>query len=355
MTRSVLPRRELLRGAALGAGALTLGGAATAAPALARGGVFNVVKARPKVTLGWGGGTCEAPLWAAYYKGFFAAEGLDVDVFKISAGYTSSELMASGKLNGAPGIFFTFLKPIEQGADIRLTGGLHTNCIRVVVAKNAGITKAADFKGKSIGVSAIGDPGMSLFTLLLAENGVDPQRDVTWKVYAPTLYGAAIDKGEIQAVASPDPFAYVLVLQGKALQVGSNILGLFGNTSGLTVHKYCCAIALSGQLVRDQPKVAAAVTRAWMKGSRYVGGHTHEVSVIETANKRVTLAQPIAEQLLNSYRWVPSSTLIQQDIIAGARSFKKSGFLDSNTDPDKLARVAYVDIFRAAGQPVPTF
>ena len=354
-TQPALPRREILRRAGIGAGALALGGVATAGPVLARSGTFAIVGSRPKVVLGWGGATCEAPMYTAYHKGFFAAEGLDVSLYKVTAGYNTSNLLSAGKIDGSPGILFTFLKPIEQGADLRLTAGLHGNCLRVVVARNSGIKKAADFKGKSIGVGSLGDAGMSLFTLLLAENGVDPQRDVTWRVYDPTLFGAAIDKGEIQAVAAPDPFAYVLVLQGKATQVGNNVLGLFGNAAGLTAHRFCCAVALSGKLVRDRPKVAAALTRAWLKGSRYAGGHTHEVSIIETRNKYVTLSQPTVEKLLNSYLWIPSATLIKEDILAGARSFKQSGFLDANTDPSKLAQVAYVDVFKQAGEPVPTF
>jgi NitT/TauT family transport system substrate-binding protein len=341
--------------AGIGAGALALGGSAIAGPALAQSSVFSVLKSRYKIVLGWGGATCEAPMYTAYHKGFFAAEGLDVELYKVTAGYNTSDLLSSGKIDGSPGILFTFLKPIEQGADVRITAGLHGNCLRVVVAKHAGITKAADFKGKSVGVGSLGDAGMSLFTLLLAENGVDPERDVNWKVYDPTLFGAAMDKGEIQAVASPDPFAYILVLQGKATQVGNNIFGLFGNTAGLTPHRYCCAVALSGKLVRDQPKVAAALTRAWLKGSRYAGGHTHEVSIIETSNKYVALPQPTVEKLLNSYLWIPSATLIRGDILAGARAFKTSGFLDPNTDPAKLAQVTYVNIFQAAGEQAPTF
>lgn len=350
-----LPRRAIIQRAGIGAGVLALGGSAIAAPALAHSGVFSILKSRTKVVLGWGGATCEAPMYAAYHKGFFADEGLDVDLYKVTAGYNTSDLLSSGKIDGSPGILFTFLKPIEQGADVRISAGLHGNCLRVVVAKRSGITKAADFKGKSVGVGSLGDAGMSLFTLLLAENGVDPLRDVNWRVYDPTLFGAAMDKGEIQAVASPDPFAYILVLQGKATQVGNNLFGLFGNAAGLTPNRYCCAVALSGKLVRDQPKVAAALTRAWLKGSRYTGEHTHEVSMIETTDKYVALPQPTVEKLLNSYLWIPSATRIAADVLAGARAFKASGFLDPDTDPAKLAQVAYVNIFQKAGEQVPTF
>jgi NitT/TauT family transport system substrate-binding protein len=350
-----LSRRTIIQRAGIGAGALALGGSAIAAPALAKSSVFSVIKSRYKVVLNYGGATCEAPTYTAYQKGFYAAEGLDVELYKTTAGYNTSDLLSSGKIDGTQGICFPFFKPIEQGADIRITAGLHGNCLRVVVAKNSGIRKAADFKGKSIGVGSLGDVGMTVFTLLLAENGVDPLRDVNWKVYDPTLFGAALDKGEIQAVAAPDPFAYILVLEGKAIQVGNNVLGLFGNAAGLTPNRYCCGVVLSGKLIRDQPKVAAALTRAWLKSAHYVAGHTHEVSIIETSDGYVTLPQPTVEKLLNSYVWIPSATRIEADIIAGARAFKASGFLDPDTDPNKLAQVTYVNIFKETGEPAPTF
>jgi len=354
-SQSTFPRREILRRAGIGTGALALASAATAAPALAHSGLFSVLKSRPKVKLGWLGASCEAPLYVAYQKGFFAKEGLDVELVNIGGAYNVTDALSSGKLDGAPGILFMYLKPIEQGADIRLTAGLHGNCLRLVIAKNAGIKKASDLKGKTIAVGALGDSAMSFFALLLAKNGVDPVHDVTWKVYPYTLLGTAFDKGEAVAAAAPDPFAYTLILDGKATQVGSNLSGLYGNTTGITTHRYCCTVGLSGKLVRDNPKVAAAVTRAWLKGSRYAGNHTHETSVIETSKKYVALPQPTVEKLLNTYLWIPSSTLVKEDIYVGARNFKATGFLDANTDPNKLAATTYVDIFKLAGEPVPTF
>src|SRR5579884_1242444 len=116
MLSSALPRREMLRRAGMGAGLLAVGGAASAAPALARG-VFVTPRARTTVVLGWGGATCEAPLWAAYHKGFFAAEGLDVQLYKLTAGYSAPNLLSSGKLTATQGIVYTFLKPIEQGSN----------------------------------------------------------------------------------------------------------------------------------------------------------------------------------------------------------------------------------------------
>jgi NitT/TauT family transport system substrate-binding protein len=349
-----LGRREVLRRAGIGAGALAVGGAATATPALARG-AFAVVRSRPKVVLGWAGATCEAPLYLAYYKGFFAAEGLAVELFAETATYDDIQGLSSGTLDGEQNPALYYFAPIEQGAAIRLVGGIHGNCLRLLIGTHSGITSVADFKGTAIGTTSTVDPGMTFFKLLLARNGVDPAQDIHWKVLDPSAFGAALDKGEIQAVATWDPFGYALVLQGKAIQVGNNLRGLYGNAAGLTPSRYCCNVALSAKLVRDRPKVAAALTRAWLKATRYASRHIQETATVETSHKYIALAQPEAAKILSTYRWMPSATLVAADILASARIFKAAGMLKPSTDPAKLAQVAYANVFQLAGESVPTF
>jgi NitT/TauT family transport system substrate-binding protein len=333
---------------------LALGGAVTAAPALAHS-TFAVVKARPKLVLGWSGATCEAPLYLAYHKGFFTAEGLNVELYAESATYDDIQGLSSGTLDGEQNPAVYYFAGLEQGAALHLVGGIHGNCLRLLAGTHSGIKTLADFKGKVIGVAAQGDPGMTIFTLLLARNGVDPKHDVTWKVVDLSRLGAALDKGEIQAVATWDPFGYALVLQGKATQVGNNLRGLYGNTAGLTASRYCCNIALSGKLVRDRPKVAAAVTRAWLKATRYASQHTQETATIETQHKYIALSQPDVAKILSTYRWMPSATLVEADILAATRIFKESGMLKPNTDPGKLTQAAYANVFALAGEPTPSF
>src|SRR5919197_4066777 len=222
--RPILARREVLRRVGIGAGMLALSGAAPAAPVLARRGAFAVLTARPKVVLGWGGLPCEAPLYTAYHKGFFAAEGLDVELYAMPATYNDIRALSSGTLGGEQDPAFAVFPGIEQGADIRLVGGLQGGCLRLVIGKHSGIRKAADFKGKAIG--APGSDVMLFFKLLLAENGVYPRHEVTWKMLDPSKFGSALDTGKVQAIATFDPFGYLLLQQGKVIEAGSNLTGL---------------------------------------------------------------------------------------------------------------------------------
>src|ERR1700758_5732077 len=106
------------------------------------------------VKIGFIGLTCEAPIFTAYEKGFFKEEGLDVTLVKCEwANY--KDVLALGGFDVTHHLVMYFLKPIEQGLDVKFTGGIHRGCLRVQTPVNSKINSISDLRGKSIGV-----PGM---------------------------------------------------------------------------------------------------------------------------------------------------------------------------------------------------
>lgn len=341
--RTGLSREDLLRRAGVGAGALVLGSTLGVAPAAARVASSALRLARRSYHLSYGGATCEAFTYAAYTEHLWAAEGVNVKIFKAPLGVTPVAALASGKVDFGASQFYSFLLPILQGADIYLTAGLHGGCLRLVVGTNTGIKTYADLKGKTVGANGANNTPPPFFLVDLARNGLDPLKDVQWRTYQPQDLGPALDRGEIQAVAGIDPVAYILEQQGKAVEIGSNMTGMFTSM-------YCCAVAIRGSLVREDPQAAAALTRGMMNGSRYTATHIHEVAGIEAANQYVTVSKATAEHLLSSYTWRPSATLIKGQIEQAARDLTQIGFLPRATDPVALANKAYVDVFALAAQ-----
>jgi NitT/TauT family transport system substrate-binding protein len=298
--------------------------------------------ARRTYRVAWVGGTCEAFTYAAFAKHLWVREGINVELVHL-APPAVTEAVATGKVDAAGGILYNYLKPIEQGVDVRLAAGMHGGCLRMVAGAHTGIKTFADLKGKTIGTDSIGGSAMNFFSVALAKVGLNPTTDVSWRVYPPPQFGTALARGEIQAIASLDPFPYLLTQQGKAVEIGSNMTGMFAN-------RFCCVAALHGALVRNDPKSAAALTRGMMNGSRYTGRHIPEVAQIEVQYKFVPVGVATVERLLRSYTWHPSATALKAQIEQGARDYKLTGFLDKKTDPVALARKAYVDIFKLAGE-----
>jgi len=157
-----------------------------------------------KVRVGYIGLTCEAPIFAAVEKGFFKEEGLEPELVKCNwAAY--KDALALGSFDITHHLVMLFLKPIEQGLDVRFLAGIHRGCLRVQAGVKTNIHIIEDLKGKRIGVPGMGTPPFVFANRVFGTHGVDAGKDITWKVYPAGELGLAIDKGEIDAVADSEP------------------------------------------------------------------------------------------------------------------------------------------------------
>ena len=116
-----------------------------------------------KVRVGYIGLTCEAPIFAAVEKGFFKEEGLEPELVKCNwAAY--KDALALGSFDITHHLVMLFLKPIEQGLDVRFLAGIHRGCLRVQAGVKTNIHTIEDLKGKRIGVPGMGTPPFSVMT-----------------------------------------------------------------------------------------------------------------------------------------------------------------------------------------------
>src|SRR3954454_13773183 len=188
-----------------------------------------------KVRVGYIGLTCEAPIYAAYEKGFFKEEGLEVEMVKCSWA-TYKDTLALGGYDITHHLTMYFLKPIEQGLDVRFLAGIHRGCLRVQAGVKTNIHKVEDLKGKRIGVPGMGTPPFVFANRVFGTHGVDAGKDITWKVYPAGELGLALDKGEIDAVADSEPIGSLLLAEGKVRNIADQI------TDEPYNQEYCCEV-----------------------------------------------------------------------------------------------------------------
>ena len=96
-------RRGLLIGGGVAAAALLAGGAWLTIRRRHQG-VTGAARALPLVI---GGDICAAPLYAAYYQGYFSDAGLNVTLARTQRTEDTKDAVGAGKYIGAPGIFFS--------------------------------------------------------------------------------------------------------------------------------------------------------------------------------------------------------------------------------------------------------
>src|SRR5437867_3843033 len=135
-----------------------------------------------KVRVGYIGLTCEAPIYVAYEKGFFKEEGLEPELVKCNWA-TYKDALAPGSYDITHHLVMYFLKPIEQGLDVRFLAGIHRGCLRVQAGAKTNIHTIQDLKGKRIGVPGMGTPPLGFANRVFGTHGIDAGKDITWKVY----------------------------------------------------------------------------------------------------------------------------------------------------------------------------
>src|SRR5438094_6578466 len=215
------------------------------------------------VKVGFIGLTCEAPIYTAYEKGFFKDEGLEPELVKCAwANYKDN--LALGSYDITHHLVMYFLKPIEQGLDVRFLAGIHRGCLRVQAGEKTNIHTIQDLKGKRIGVPGMGTPPFVFANRVFGTHGIDPAKDITWKVYPAGELGLAIDKGEVDAVADAEPIGSLLIAEGKVRNIADQIM------DAPYKDEYCCEVIANGKWVDANPDTAARATRALLKGAKWV-------------------------------------------------------------------------------------
>ena len=326
-----LSRRKVLHAAAA---------TAPAGPALILG---RKAYSQPrKLTFAWNQNSfCLTPIVVAQERGFFEKNGLQVDLINYS-GSTDQllESIATGKADAAVGMIHRWLKPLEAGFDVKIIGSSHGGCVRLVGAKAAGVTSLQALKGKTVGVSDLAAPGKHFFTILLAKNGIDPDRDITWRQYPADLLGVAVDKGEIQAIADGDPNLYLLEKRTHGAYVE-----LATNLSGEYARKVCCVIGARGELVRNDRPTASALARAIVQATDFVNENPNEAAkVFAKYSPKVALDDLRKLYATLTYTHHPTGVDLRDEIAFYAEDFRRIGVIKKTTDPQRLAQHVYVNV-----------
>jgi NitT/TauT family transport system substrate-binding protein len=152
----------------------------TSAGALAAVAAPRRVGAQPSIKLGTavlGDYALAGPFVVAAEKGFFRAENLNVEFVPFRGGPNLVKAVIAGEiLLGAAGST-DILVFREAGMPLKMVA-THTEGNHFTLNVAPDVRKAAELKGKSIGVTAIGATTWVFARMVARENGWDPDRDV---------------------------------------------------------------------------------------------------------------------------------------------------------------------------------
>lgn len=288
-----------------------------------------------KVRVGYIGITCEAPIFSAVENGYFKEEGLDVELVKCEWS-KYKDVLALGGFDVTHHLVMYFLKPLEQGLDVKFTAGIHRGCLRIQAAPNGAVRTVQDLRGKRIGVPGMGTPPFIFVNRVLHAHGIDASREITWRVFPAGELGLALDKGEVDAVADSEPIGTLLLAEGKVRNVVDQA------SDSPYKDEYCCAVVVNGKFLASHPKAAAAATRALLRGAKWVEANPAAAARLSVEKKYLASNPDLNALALSHLSYAPSVSGAEAAVNSAALEMKSAGMLNPATDVSALAKRAFV-------------
>ncbi len=264
----------------------------------------------------------DSAYFAALQKGYFAAEGLDVE-FVFAGGGVATPAIISGTVDGSAS-GSAALSAILRGAALRIVY-VFTASPAYQVWAQPDVRSLADLKGKPVGVNTRGDTFEIAMRLALQQAGLSPD-SVT---YAPVGFGdavgAAFDSGALAGVIV-SPGTVVEMREQGALKNAHLIANFYGK-----VHMPWNSFVVSEKLLYGNPVLAKKMLRAIVKGARFSRVFKAQVIGFTKAYEQQTFSQRGSELDYDEFvqEVTPDGTvsdaLIQSDLIvrAGLLNFPK--------------------------------
>ncbi|MDR1955607.1 MAG: ABC transporter substrate-binding protein [Treponema sp.] len=291
-----------------------------------------------KVAIGIPGGLCSAPSFIAREKGYYEEEGLQYEEIKIDTSQTA-QLLTTGQIDVAYNLLATLIQPLANGLDIKITLGLHTGCIKVLVSPDSPIRTPADLKGKRIGTSSMNASGTVITQRYLAELGIGvttENLEVEWVIYQSSDLPLALERGQVDAIAINDPAAYIVESEGKGRVIINSA------TDDYLKDEYCCVLVASSPIAKRYPELVAKFNRAIQKAARYVQENPDETARLMAEKQYVAGDPAVNAAILKTYSYRASVSEALTAISRNARDLQRINLVDKSVDVEALTRNTFL-------------
>ncbi|MEG4042966.1 ABC transporter substrate-binding protein [Microcoleus sp. S11D4] len=260
------------------------------------------------------------PVIIAQKKGFFKAEGVDVEIIYINYSQLQQADFSAGKYDGGGFALGGFMSLSATNPDIQTVMVVDETTGADVVVAQSKIQTVADLKGKN--VSANLGAFSEVFVTEMLKTANLTKEDVNLVKFDAYEFPQRFQSNEIQAGHTWEPYL------SEAIKLGGHILFTSKQTPGLILD----VVAFRGEVIRDRPEDIRAFIRAWLQAVTYWEANVEE-------------GNAIISKALN----IPSNTLSLEGInLTNLEENKKFFDPSSSQSIYKKAKI-YTDFFIRSG------
>jgi NitT/TauT family transport system substrate-binding protein len=287
------------------------------------------------------GDACELHFIAADYLGLFEDAGIDVNWTLTGPGGNTQASIVAGDFDVTDGVLDSWLKPIEQGLDVKLTTALQQGCMSTVVLADSPYQTLADLKGKKIGgMGATGSGTANYLWRLLEKQGLNPLTDFEWLPFDAGAAYLALQSGEIEALAMPDTLIWPNVQSGEV-----RFISRLASDPELSAQT-CCVLAFSPKFTDNYPEATKKVTAILYEASNWLGTdqqnfsdalkYGYDTGLINMGTYEASIG------ILEPYVWKGGVDLAESTFLSIFEDYQKFGFIDADVDVSKVVDKIFI-------------
>ncbi len=210
-----------------------------------------------------------APLYVGLEQGYFAAEGLDLQLEPVAGGADAVAMLGTGQLDANAGaVSAGTFNALQRGVDIRIVapmsflpakGGASPLLVRKDLADQ--VHSPADMKGRKVAINVRGGANEYLLTKALARGGLTLD-DVEVVILPFPDVPQALAQDAVDFAIPAEPFATRAIEAGGAATFIESIAPGLMNT----------VVFFGGPFYRDRPAAAQGFVTALMRAARDLQG-----------------------------------------------------------------------------------
>lgn len=234
-------------------------------------------RAADRVTVAVGSqGTMDyVQLEIAHALGYFAEQGLDVDLQYFASGTMAATALLSGTVDFSANSFDQAMKTMLKGKPLTAIAAFtEVPGVRILVASahRDAVRRPADLEGRSVAVTGLGAYSHLILSHVLVSSGLRPDDVEAIPVGAEAL-AAALENGRVDAMMAAGLLGAKLVESGRAYV-------LLDLQSRVAAERLFGAPYLKGSLMTrpgvcaERPEVCARLARGIVKAARWIERRT---------------------------------------------------------------------------------
>lgn len=291
-----------------------------------------------------------APIFIAKEKGYYAAEGLDVELITFEAAEPVAVAVAGGSLDiSLAGMTAGFYSLAGQGAMKIIAGAIHEVPgfqSEAVIASNraydGGLKSLKDLNNRSIAVTQVGSALHYSLGLIAEKYGLDLKSIRVVPTQSNPNSVAAVAGGQVDGAVAPVTFFTPLLEKG-----GAKVLGYIGDETPWQLG----VIITSTKMANEHPDTVQRWLRAFRNAARdyhdaFTGPDGKRADQPTAPAILAIMAKYIGqtpEQIDKSIGFVPrDGALDVNDIRHQVAWFKSQGLLKDNVNADAIMDMRYI-------------